>query len=246
MAVLATVINSEIDASVFKQAYWTVRAAQQGFDTSRHSSKLRDFMAEFSDSNSNPPEAKDVPLAELIKIANLHSHVTTLVKDFCAYALSGPLAPSPACSKPPTISSMEFNRIARAFYRFELYCNLYKDQPAVEDGTLQAFDKRQIRLESFKLFDSWNAWESEGVACVRDYFCTRLTDAFANIQRAALTAPLQVHGCPRSLEQSVGLPRENNINFGRAGLIPSWYDETAPCGASFLHQGKFRGHFMEH
>jgi hypothetical protein len=242
VTVLATVPNSEIDASVFEQAYWTMRAAQQGFDSSNHRSKLRDFMAAFSDSDSDPPEAKHVPLAELIKISSLHSHVTTLVKDFCAYALSGPLAPSPACSKPSAISSMEFNRIALAFYRFELYCNLYKDHLVVEDGTLQASDKLQMKLESFKLFDSWNAWESEGVACMRDYFCARLTDAFANIQRAASAAPLRVYSFPPRLARLFG---ENVISFSSHSLIPSWYDDTAPCGASFSHQGRDTDHLKE-
>jgi hypothetical protein len=193
--VLAAILNREIDACVLEQAYWAVRAAQQSFDSSNHGSKLRDFMAEFSDDESGPPETKNLPLADLIKISDLHVPVTTLVEDFCAYAFAGPLAPSPGDSKPTKISSMEFNRIGRAFYRFELYCNLYKDHPVIEDETLQDtnrlhFNNRlQIKMDSFKLFDSWNAWEVEGVACIRDYFCARLTEAFASIQEADHSAP---------------------------------------------------------
>ena len=233
--VLPAVLANEIDESVFDEAYWALRASQQGFDPSNFLQRITDFIAEWFESDPESIKVKDLPVADLMKISCLHRHVNSLVKDFCVYALSGPLSPSESPKDSPSISALEFNRIARAFYRFELYCNLYKDHPVGDHGASQNDRNTYMRLSSYKLFDSWNAWEVEGVACVRDYFCARLTDAFANIQKAACDAPLQVHIRPCYELLLDELP-ENHIKFCD-GLVPDWYDETAPSGATFLHQG---------
>jgi hypothetical protein len=241
--ILPVLLDREIDSCVLEQAYWAVRAAHQDFD-SFTGSKLKDFMAEFSDHESGPPKTKDLPLAYLVKIYDLHVSVTTLVEDFCAYAVTGPFTPSPADASPPKISSIEFNRIARAFYRFEMYCNLYRDCSESQDGTLpvtyslQVSDKFQIKLDSFKLFNSWNACEAEGVARIRDYFCARLTDAFASIQEAASSAPLKVtHLC-----SDEDLPKVHT-DFIRRAMTLSCYDQTAPSGGSFLYLGESRSSY---
>jgi hypothetical protein len=239
--VLPAVLANEIDGSVFEEAYWAVQAAQQEFDSSNYYSKLTDFIAEWSGSDSDSIKPKDVPVAGLVKISALHRRATALVEDFCNYSLTGPLAPSPACKNFPTISAVEFNRVARAFYRFEFYCNLYKDHPLAKDWLARGDDGDFIiRRNSYKLFDSWNAWEAEGVAYVRDYFSARLADAFANILEAASNVPLQVHiyhPCDEPDPEEEELP-ENHINFCD-DLVPGWYDETAPSGASFLDEGVF-------
>jgi hypothetical protein len=237
--ILTVLLDREIDSCVLEQAYRAVRAAQQGFDSFNHGSKLQDFMAEFSDDESGPPKTKDLPLAYLVKISDLHVSVTTLVEDLCAYAVTGPLTPSPADARPLKISSIEFNRIAGAFYRFELYCNLYRDHSGSQDGTLpvnyslQVSDKFQIKLDSFKLFNSWNAREAEGVTCIRGYFCARLTDAFASIQEAASSAALEV----TPLCSDEDLPK-NQTDFIRRAMTLGCFDQTALPAGNQRHRGR--------
>lgn len=234
--VLPAVMDNEIGGLVFEEAYWALRAAKQGFNSSNYFNKISAFLGEWAESDSGSIKPQDVSLTELIEISSLHRRVIPLVEEFCSYALTG-LLNLPVASSPTTISPSEFNRIARAFYRFELYCNLYQDHPLGEDWDPRGCKGVGIRLDSYRLFESWNAWDVEGIACVRDFFCARLTDAFANIQKAATSAPLQVDICPpwEKGPEETKLPG-NHIHLCD-DLVTEWYDETAPAGASFLHQG---------
>jgi hypothetical protein len=240
--ILPAVLENEIDESVFDDAYWALQAAQQDFDQSNFVTKHKSFLAEWVGFDRGTVKPKDVPITGLIELSALHRNVKSLVDDFCSYSLNGPLATSSSCTNPPAITAVEFNRIARAFYHFELYCSLYKDHPLGENWRADVDENNRvspssIRRNSYKIFAAWSAWEVEGIACVKDYFCARLTEAFSNIQEAASASPLQVH-IYHPWDEPIGeeLP-ENHVNFCD-DIVPDWYDETAPSGANFFPHGK--------
>jgi uncharacterized protein YqiB (DUF1249 family) len=232
--VLPQVLMREMGEVNFEEAYWVVRARQAGFDTSNYHVKINNFLSQWLEFEPGSLDASSIHPSDIIKISDLHRRVLHLVGDFCAYTMSGDDINVQRVPSLPQLSFSELARITRAFYRFELYFNLYRDPVQAEThSTNKVFEVRQ---QSYTFFNSWPAWEAEEIACIRDYFFARLTDVFANIQRAAAMSPLEVHVYHRSERKPQDLP-ENAVAFC-ADIIPPWYDDTAPSGATFLPDGE--------
>jgi hypothetical protein len=158
-----------------------------------------------------PVEAKIVPLipknidiAALMSIYNLHATVQFLTADFCAYiqenqAIHHHKYPQMRFSTP--LSESETLRIHRALYRVQIFGNLYREKrfqsPWIQEERRDFCHKIERRNEWMNDYDcprsdqgaedpnpftdSFNAWENEEIACIRDYMHDRLAKCFAKV-----------------------------------------------------------------
>lgn len=108
------------------------------------------------------------------RLARLQNQVQHATEDLCQQAFSShpfTIDQGKPCKK---LSSDENCRFYRAFYRFEIFCTLFRslENPLSivsdeDEGSTSELDS----LENSNLFLSlFNPWEVEELACVRDYF----------------------------------------------------------------------------
>ena len=107
-------------------------------------------------------------LSDAIRVGKLYEHVSFFSKDLANKALSA--WPKNNLYNPLTdpLSSTEIRRLCRTFYRFELYCNLFR-QYAYEDERYTRREQKTI------FFDLHSHWENEQLGCVHDYLFRRMS-----------------------------------------------------------------------
>ncbi|MCJ1402995.1 hypothetical protein MMC11_006217 [Xylographa trunciseda] len=108
-------------------------------------------------------------LPDTLAIGNLYTQIQFFVADFasCGFAKQG-FGTINAPSYLGPFSSTERRRIERAFYRFELYCNLFRERKYGDDR-FSPEEQRDI------FFASYTPWENEQLACIHDYLFDRLS-----------------------------------------------------------------------
>lgn len=99
--------------------------------------------------------------SKVLQLDSLHRHVQSFAAAFASEALTEKLEPNELNAIPQhPPSSQEIHRIQRAFYRFELCCNLFRDPKR----TLFSVDE-QMHLFFYKFFP----WEIEQLGSIHDY-----------------------------------------------------------------------------
>ncbi len=147
-------MKNQIDADVLPEAV-TALKSYRSQPWSR--SGLLDFVHHHLRSRMSPPESWT--LSEALPLGNLHSSVERFASEFIAEMLN-PSSDFAYIAAPPgwSVSRHEMNRIQRAFYRFEMYCNLFR-----EFKVFEASDIGHI------FFFGFSYRENEQLACVHDY-----------------------------------------------------------------------------
>ncbi|KAI3332203.1 hypothetical protein HD806DRAFT_479773 [Xylariaceae sp. AK1471] len=117
-----------------------------------------DTAIEFAKNNlqSRKPAPLQWTLAEALPLERFHRYVNCLTADMSLEALKTKnrlLTP-----REPFIWAREMFRFERAFYRFQLYCNIVGKRFPVEDGELKDM-----------FFGYFAAWENEQLACVHEF-----------------------------------------------------------------------------
>jgi hypothetical protein len=109
----------------------------------------------------------DFTLADALYMSKLHKKIQYFTKNFfltafqdlCWEETHNHEVPE---SHPAPLTRNETARIMRAFYRFEVYCNLFRYEQKQQNYTAE---------EQQELFFSWfSPWENEQLACVETYF----------------------------------------------------------------------------
>ncbi|CZR55846.1 uncharacterized protein PAC_05734 [Phialocephala subalpina] len=95
-------------------------------------------------------------LSNALPISKIHSHVHHFAADFCSRSQET----WPIDFGSTEISRVEVTRFERAFYRFELYCSLFRHA----GKPICSFDE-QKRI----YFDKFPPWENEQLTCIHDY-----------------------------------------------------------------------------
>ncbi|MCJ1249618.1 hypothetical protein MMC30_006844 [Trapelia coarctata] len=117
------------------------------------------------------PDNKRVPRQctswEALALSELQKHVQFFADDFASSAL--------ATASPNQASPMEMHRIQRAFYRFELYCNLFRSRKGFREERFSAQEQRD------HFFAKFCPWEIEQLACIHDYLFERLCLPFNEV-----------------------------------------------------------------
>lgn len=101
-------------------------------------------------------------LRDALAIGGLHDDIEFFSREFASSALSAnPVTGLDEISSSP-LSLLEYNRIKRTFYRYELFCNIFRRR---DIQTVQADPKKPQSM----FFTMCAPWENEQLACVRDY-----------------------------------------------------------------------------
>ncbi|MCJ1256204.1 hypothetical protein MMC24_004024 [Lignoscripta atroalba] len=146
--------------------------------TTEKEERTREFLSHYqaTDELSKPPPAWTV--LDAISVSNLHCHVDYFIKKFTSsilsvHPVSGTIDPD---YSPPSMN--EVCRIQRIFYRFELYCNLFREynrRPRDKEHRFSAAEQERLFHRKFA------TWEIEQLACVRDYLMRQLSVAFDEV-----------------------------------------------------------------
>ena len=147
------VVKNHIDADVLPEAVAAFNSSRsQSLDTQG----VLDFINHHFCSRTSPDSWT---LSEALRLGSLHSTVERFASEFISEMLNTS-SKFAYIDAPPgwPVSRHELNRIQRAFYRFEVYCNLFRD-PKVFDS----FEIGDLFMFSF------SHWENEQLACVHDY-----------------------------------------------------------------------------
>jgi hypothetical protein len=107
-------------------------------------------------------------LTDALAISNLHFYVDSFAMKFASTAL--PRIPS-CYGQQSEYSQQELERIKRALYRFEIYCNVFPLKLFIDagdlPGTTSTYDRIEMLTEGF--FSKFAPWENEQLTCIHDF-----------------------------------------------------------------------------
>ena len=172
-SILAEVLWRELSPDVFLDSMMAIEA--QGLD---HSStdieqQVSTFLDRYKARRDFDQEIrKAIPPDNIIKMAQLHSLIRDETQDFCEWALSKYPGNKEATENHGPISSHESCRIYRAFYRLKLFCLIFRGAKFVSPSSFDRKDRSYLFLRSYQ------PWEVEEIACVRDYLMNRYERLF--------------------------------------------------------------------
>lgn len=163
------VILNEIDRRVLPD---TIMA----LESSKFDAKDLNLVVQYSDKyvKERPLIPHKISLADGAALSDLHRcalHLTTKFQDFALQRLTkeqvGLASDRRDWPQPPPVadqpSALETARFQRALYRFEVYCNLFKDPEVVR------FNLDVVNFQRAHFFDYLSPWEMEQLVAVRDY-----------------------------------------------------------------------------
>ena len=155
--ITSKVVERSISEEVLPEAVATWKSSLLGL---RRDVLLQDFADD--QLRSRQHSKPSWTLSEALPLAGLHRHVEYFSTDFALQTLAGlgeDYTYNTALTESP--SSDELHRIQRAFYRFEIYCNLSRSrQPdpfVLDEQPLMVF------------FSKFSPWENEQLGCIHDY-----------------------------------------------------------------------------
>jgi hypothetical protein len=159
--IIAEVLLNEIDVGVFPEALLAQKSTVR--------TKIHGFAAEHLQTRQPVIPKKRWRYSEVLPLGRLAKCINYFAGDFA----SNTLAARPPVTLPP--SREELNRIKRAFYRFEIYSNIFDGMSPPSWASQSLVPQGQVQLTPWAIFfASFSPWENEQLACVHDYFVTLL------------------------------------------------------------------------
>ena len=137
------------------------------------------FLSEYKDSRETWTSREHFDLESASRLAQLQIRVLHATEDFCQTAFSSRPFIGNQADDCRELSSNETRRLYRAFYRFEIFCNLFRDRrESPIDGepshasraSKNGISELDSTAKSSRFLGLFNDWEVEELACVRDYF----------------------------------------------------------------------------
>lgn len=168
--IVSTVLSNEIHPAVLPHAIAVLEASSIQPWRKR---EVEGFLERYPESYSQQPRSIQT-LSQASTIIKLHRHVQFFTEDFCTSILSvHPITKVPENTYIPP-SAKELCRIQTAFYKFELFCTLFRSQRLTqkEEDRFNSSEQQELFLEKFKL------WENEQLACVYDYLMRKVSLPF--------------------------------------------------------------------
>lgn len=102
-------------------------------------------------------------LRDALAIDGLFDNIEFFSRGFASSALSSNPVTGLDETSPSPLSMLESNRIKRTFYRYELFCNIFRERERI-----QRFQADPGKPQAM-FFSICAPWENEQLACVRDY-----------------------------------------------------------------------------
>ena len=154
-----------LDASTIEGWTWSNKAMSQDWTRKRVLTILS--------RHKNRAVPETISLNDAGSMLKFYHVVKTLTSDF----ISDAMPKNPALLQHPP-SSREWNRVARSFYRFEVYRHLFRDRDNFDYGQL---NERKKSSPDFRIGEQWEVyyknfavWELEQLATVGDYLFRRV------------------------------------------------------------------------
>ena len=181
-AILKRVLFNSIHPDVLYDAFFAVRSISTlTSNLQDRTARVKGFLSEYKDRRDEwtPPEHLD--LESLSRLARLQNQVQHATHDLCQKAFSCRPFAGKLLGHGEQLSPNEIRRFYRAFYRFEIFCRLFRDwdvpladqnSPDASDGDRPSTPELDSMEKSLRFLSLFNPWEVEELACVRDYFCS--------------------------------------------------------------------------
>lgn len=163
--ILQTVLRNEIAADVLPDALTTFASARllHGLELTTSPStpnEERDYLSDLRQLAELGPASWSIPKA--LAISELHSNVNFFSSEFASTLEANPFTGiTNKCAI--VLTPKEIGRIQRSFYRFELFCNLFRND------RMDSEDQRR------RFFNNFAPWENEQLASVYEYLFSRLS-----------------------------------------------------------------------
>ena len=153
--ITSQVFQNQFEVEVLPEAVTALKSSRVLFSTRPH---ILDFSHGLLRSRTAPTESWTLSAA--LPLSKLQLSVEYFATGFIAETLNKSSALDYIDNAPPPwpVSRAERNRIHRAFYRFEIYCNLFREFKLFRND-----DQGQV------FFSRFSYWENEQLACVHDY-----------------------------------------------------------------------------
>lgn len=171
------VLSNEIGSDLLREAYMVLESSRLKNSWSKKAVEafLRRQKLIFTDETTLLP--RPWTLTGGIYVYGIYQHVRYFAADFASSALSKMFPLSSSANNGPTLtpqpSAAEIHRMERTFFRFELYCNLFRKYPTVSEKRFTPKEQMELFLEQFP------PWEVEQLVCVRDYLLRYIADGMA-------------------------------------------------------------------
>lgn len=168
------VLSNEIGSEMLREAYVVLESSRLKNSWSKKT--VEDFLQrqKLIITDETTLLLRPWTLSVGIYVDKIYQHVHYFAADFASSALSEMFPLSSTANNGLTLtpqpSASEIHRMERTFFRFELYCNLFRKYPTVSE-------KRFTPKEQMKLFlEQFPPWEVEQLVCVRDYLLRYIAD----------------------------------------------------------------------
>lgn len=141
-----------------------------------------DFLAQYFARDKRPFHSLlKWKLSQALPLIRLHHVIDFFLNDLTSPILAGnPMSKKPVkpCSTLP-LSCSEKNRITLNFYRFQIYCNLFRGRWGNKnpiDPPIHSIDQKE------KYFQHFAPWENEQLCCIHDYLLRIITPGLTSPQ----------------------------------------------------------------
>ena len=179
-AILERVLFNSIHPEVLYDAFSAIDSAKiKTSDRKDRAARVRTYLSDYRHTRDTwvPPEHLD--LETLYGLARLQNHVQHSTQDLYRVASSSHPFPGTQMMHSEELSVNESRRFYRAFYRFDIFCNLFRNwkTPPADELLSKASNRHpenpfvlEPLEKSSRFLSLFNPWEVEELACVRDYF----------------------------------------------------------------------------
>lgn len=108
-------------------------------------------------------------LRDALAIGDLHDNIVSFSMGFASSALSTNPVTGLDDATPSPLSVLEFNRVKRTFYRYELFCNMFRVKRSSQFGSAARESLQKL------FFSIYAPWKNEQLSCIRDYLHEQLS-----------------------------------------------------------------------
>jgi hypothetical protein len=147
------VLSNQVGYSVLPEAVAALQSSRLHLPTEQ---RVQDFVAKYLHQRCLSP--KSWTLRDALPVGKLHLCLSNFAMRFADTCLTRKLLRS------ATPTESERNRIERALYRFEIFCNLFRKPGVVSD-------EHQRDL----FFSNFSPWENEQLACIHDFLVQQVS-----------------------------------------------------------------------
>lgn len=177
-AILKRVLFNSIPPDVLYDAFSAIASSRTlTSNVEDRVARVKAFLSEYNENRDTWTSPEHLDLDIVSRLARLHNQVQHATKDLCQLAVSSHPFGNQA-EQCELLSVNESRRFYRAFYRFEIFCTLFRnwknpsDDESLSDASLEDEDSTyeiDSMEKSSRFLSLFSPWEVEELACVRDY-----------------------------------------------------------------------------